>query len=151
MNIQYTTSTVKRKTGTTELYFFCLYSYIPLQMYTVPKNEKLRYWLDSQNPNASWGLRGQRSGGDTFTPFSSSVCQSEDRRRCVGPWLKEECVCVCLSLSRWKPLSMTWNILHRAPSVQSAQQQEAFTRWSDDLDPLLSLSHFHFPILCLFV
>lgn len=45
MNVQYTHPRSNEKNGDKliTLFFFCLDTYIPLQKYTVPKNEKLRY------------------------------------------------------------------------------------------------------------
>lgn len=60
MNLQYThpLSKENRKKWLT-LHF---YRYIPLQKYTVPKNETLRYKLVFARPQCLLGQEGQRSG-----------------------------------------------------------------------------------------
>lgn len=69
--------------------FFFLYRYIPLQKYTVPKNDKLRYRPGlTERPQCPLGHEGQRSCDDTSAP---SPVQSVSARTRRG-----QCVCVCL-------------------------------------------------------
>lgn len=80
--------------------FFCfvlLYRYIPLQKYTVPKNEKLRYRLGlTGRPRFPLERRGQRSGDDTSVlPPVQSVRARTGRGHCVFACV---CLCVCVSL-----------------------------------------------------
>lgn len=72
---------------------FFLNRYIPLQKYTVPKNEKLRYRLGlTERPQCPLGRKGQRSGDDTSVSSPvQSVRARTGRGHCV-------CVCVCSSL-----------------------------------------------------
>ena len=90
MNIQYTHPLSNEKRGQLNNTLFFLYRYIPLQKYTVPKNEKLRYRLGLTDPNALWDAKGQRSGDDTSAPPPvQSVRARTGRGQCV-------CVCVCV-------------------------------------------------------
>lgn len=164
MNIQYTHPLSNEKRGQLNNTLFFLYRYIPLQKYTVPKNEKLRYRLGlTERPQCPLGHEGQRSGDDTSAPspvqsvrartgrgqyvcvcvcvyvsvFFSSVCPrwpTDSGSGCSHRQRGEVCVCLCVSLSRWEPQSMTWHILHGAPNksvVSLTQQQEEFTCLSD--------------------
>lgn len=75
--------------------------YIPLQKYTVPKNEKLRYRRGlTERPQCPPGHKGQRLGDNTFTvsPVQSvrartggSLCCVSD---CVHCCKKQQEMCV---------------------------------------------------------
>ncbi len=96
MNIQYTHPLSNEKRGQlNNTLFFLLYRYIPLQKYTVPKNEKLRYRLGlTERPQCPLGHEGQRSGDDTSAPSPvQSVRARTGRGQCVCMCV---CVCVCM-------------------------------------------------------
>lgn len=110
MNIQYTHPLSNEKRGqlnnTLVFFFFFLYRYIPLQKYTVPKNEKLRYRLGlAKRPQCPLGQKGQRSGDDTSAP---SPVQSVRARTGRGQY---QCVClfvyVCVLLFGLSTLTYT--------------------------------------------
>lgn len=148
INIQYTTSTVKRKNGDNRI---ILFFFTVTFLYKCIQSLRMRNWGIDLTRGAPMPPGGSQVRGQEVTRLHLSPVRFVRARTGGGVLVhdRKKCVCVCLSLSRWKPQRMTWNILHRPPSVQSAQQQEAFTHWRDDLDPLLSQSHFSFPILCL--
>lgn len=90
-----------KKQGQLNNTFLCflllLYRYIPLQKYTVPKNEKLRYRLGlAGRPQFPPEHRGQRSGDDTSVLLPVQPVRARTGRGLCVVCLV--CVIVCLSL-----------------------------------------------------
>lgn len=91
MNIQYTHPLSNEKQGQLNNTFFFCYRYIPLQKYTVPKNEKLRYRLGLAErppmPSGALKVRGQVMTHPRPPQLSLSKREQAEARVCV-------CVCV---------------------------------------------------------
>ncbi len=97
MNIQYTHPLSNEKRGQLNNTLFFLYRYIPLQKYTVPKNERNWGidWARQRDPNALWDtkVRGQVMTHPRPPQFSLSEREQAEASVCVCLCV---CVCVCV-------------------------------------------------------
>lgn len=135
-------------------------------LYKCIQSLRMRNWgIDRawhRDPNALWEtkVRGQVMTHSCPPQFSLSartgqcVClccfspqfAHNDLQNQAAATLKDKeekivCLCVCVSLSRWAPQSMTWHILHGAFSKLVAEVRVRSPKWWPSRKLQLSFSH----------